>query len=482
MANEEHLRVLKRGVAAWNEWRRNNPSLQPDLFQADLRKSPLCQANLSGVQLTDADLTGANLRSADLQSVRADLATFRDADIERATLREASLIGANLEGANLSEADLSKAALLGARLREAHLPGAKLHKAHLSGAKLIQANLCGATLSKIVALEANLSKADLSGTDLTEANLCAADLSHSTLKRANLSHAYLPAAILQEVDLTEANLCAADLRSVDLRAARLKATNFSKADLCDADLSSADLSETNFSQALLRKTRFTGAQFIATNLCDADLTESLIYGVSAWDVKLNARTKQQNLIIALPDQQTAVIRVDNIKVAQFIYLLLDNREIRDVIETITGKAVLILGSFSEDRKPVLDALRDELRREEHNYLPIVFDFQPSTNQTTIETIKTLAGMSRFVIADLTNARSVLQELQAVVPSLPSVAVQLMIEKTAHEHGMLDYIRRYRSVVEQAYEYEDLREVIDSIKDKIILPAEAKLREIRRSWT
>ena len=91
-----------------------------------------------------------------------------------------------------------------------------------------------------------------------------------------------------------------------------------------------------------------------------------------WDIKVDDRTKQQNLIIT--DSDEPVITVDNIKVAQFIYLLLNNQEIRDVIDTITSKAVLILGRFSDERKPILDAIRDELRK--HNYLPIMFDFRP----------------------------------------------------------------------------------------------------------
>jgi hypothetical protein len=45
---------------------------------------------------------------------------------------------------------------------------------------------------------------------------------------------------------------------------------------------------------------------------------------------------------------------------------------RDVIDTITSKAVLILGRFTDERKAVLDALREELRKRD--YLPILFDF------------------------------------------------------------------------------------------------------------
>jgi hypothetical protein len=208
------------------------------------------------------------------------------------------------------------------------------------------------------------------------------------------------------------------------------------------------------------------------------LTGSSVYGVSVWDIKVDDHTCQQNLVITPLDE--AVITVDNIKVAQFIYLLLNNKEIRDVIDTIGKKAVLILGRFSEERKAILDAIRDELRKPEHNYLPIVFDFQPSANQTTIETVKTLANMARFVIADLTDARSVLQELQAIVPGLPSVAVRLLIKKSEHEYGMLDFIRQFRSVVENTYEYESLEEVITSIKENVIGPAEAKVKELRPS--
>jgi hypothetical protein len=142
--------------------------------------------------------------------------------------------------------------------------------------------------------------------------------------------------------------------------------------------------------------------------------------------------------------------------------------------------VLILGRFSDDRKPVLDAMRDELRKPEHNYLPMVCDFEPSVNQTSIETIKTLASMARFVIADITDARSVLQELGVIVPTLPTVAIRLLIKKSEHEYGMLDYIRAYRSVVEKTYEYESLEELIASIKENIIGPAEAKVKELRPS--
>jgi hypothetical protein len=178
---------------------------------------------------------------------------------------------------------------------------------------------------------------------------------------------------------------------------------------------------------------------VETNLVDATLTDCGIYGISAGNVKLNERTKQQGLIIT-PGGEPAVT-VDDLEVAQFVYLLLLNEKVRHVIDTITSKVVLILGRFSiPERKQVLDALRDELRKR--NYVPVVFDFEKPRSQTTVNTIVLLARMARFVIADISDAKSVLQELQAIVPSSPKLAVQPIIVAGQEEPGMFDSFEAY----------------------------------------
>jgi len=230
------------------------------------------------------------------------------------------------------------------------------------------------------------------------------------------------------------------------------------ANLEGANLSDADLNET---------------QLIETDFRQANLTGSSIYGISARDVKVDSGTQQQNLIITPSGEP--VIMVDNIKVAQFIYLLVTNEEVRDVIDTITSKAVLILGRFSPERKVILDRLREELRAR--HYVPILFDFEQAKSRDTVETIRILAGMAKFVIADLTDAKSVLQELQAIVPNLPSVVVRFIMMKSEREPGMLDHIRRFPWVIDGAFEYETVEEVIGSINDSILNPVEAKLREL-----
>jgi hypothetical protein len=101
-------------------------------------------------------------------------------------------------------------------------------------------------------------------------------------------------------------------------------------------------------------------------------------------VKLDG-ARQENLIMTPPDQPE--ITVDNLEVAQFIYLLLHNERIRHVIDTITSKVVLILGRFTEERKVVLDALREELRQRDHT--PVLFDFDMQARARVIALLPTI---------------------------------------------------------------------------------------------
>jgi hypothetical protein len=190
-----------------------------------------------------------------------------------------------------------------------------------------------------------------------------------------------------------------------------------------------------------------------------------------WNTNLIG-AQQTDLVIT--HLREPVITVDNLEVAQFIYLLLNNEKIREIIDTITSKAVLILGRFTTERKAVLDAMREELRRR--NYLPILFDFEKPVSRDLTETISTLAHMARFVIADLTDVKSIPQELERIVPDLPSVPVQPILQASAREYGMFEHFKRYPWVLE-TYQYESLEEVIAALTEKVIGPAELKAKEL-----
>jgi hypothetical protein len=143
MANPEHLEILKRGVEAWNKWRKDNPEVLADLFQANLQSTDLYGANLGEADLRRANLRGADLLGADLG--RADLrgANLLASDIGEGNLRRANLRGADLGEANLGAADLYGADLGGANLSKAYLDWANLRAADLHDADLSQSFLNG---------------------------------------------------------------------------------------------------------------------------------------------------------------------------------------------------------------------------------------------------------------------------------------------------------------------------------------------------
>ncbi len=210
-----------------------------------------------------------------------------------------------------------------------------------------------------------------------------------------------------------------------------------------------------------------------TNLPGADLTGCLIYGVSAWGLKLDRGTKQQNLVITQWSEPE--ITVDNIEVGQFIYLMLHNQKIRDVIDTITSKAVLILGRFTEERKAVLDALRKELRKRD--YLPILFDFAVPERRNFTETVTLLARMARFIIADLTDPSSIPQELQAIIPSVRVPIQPLLLEGSSLYSMFKDFDPLDFHWVLPVYRYKEPEQLLAALAEKVIAPAEGKVKAL-----
>jgi hypothetical protein len=136
--------------------------------------------------------------------------------------------------------------------------------------------------------------------------------------------------------------------------------------------------------------------------------------------------------------------------------------------------VLILGRFTVERKDVLDALREALR--DRDYSPVLFDFDKPISKTTAETISTMAGLARFVIADLINAKSVLLELERIVPKNPSLPIQPLLLSTQEKPGMLDSLEPYPWFLD-VYRYSNQIHLLESIED-VIKPADEMARLFR----
>jgi uncharacterized protein YjbI with pentapeptide repeats len=287
----------------------------------------------------------------------------------------------------------------------------------------------------------------------------------------------------EPIDFSNANLIKAKLNDAHLERANFHEANLGQADLTGAHLNEAhfcrtDLYATILSGAELYRANLQGTQMAMTDLRGAKLIECKVYGMSAWDLKMEGVIQRDYKIIYTKENKNGSweenhIEVSDLRMAQFIYLLLHNENISYVIDTITSKAVLILGRFSEEHKPVLDLIRENLNK--YNYVSILFDFQNTTRQSWYEIIITLAGMARFIIADVTDARLVREELRVIAEKYPSKPIQPILLQNKDEYPDLKDLRKgYKSVLE-TYTYIDKEEIIQTLKEAIIDPAEAWLK-------
>lgn len=299
--------------------------------------------------------------------------------------------------------------------------------------------------------------------DLTDAALASAKLGNTNLNGAKLGWANL-----YRADLRHADLRGADLNGANLNMARLAGAILSGANLEGVDLYRADLRKADLRNAVLR-----GASLVDTNLEGANLSGAYVYGISVWNVQLSAAI-ESDLVITRSDQSP--IQVDHLEVAQFIYLLLNNEKIRTVIDTVTSKVVLILGRFTRDRKVVLNKIRDELRTRD--YVPVLFDFLKPASRNLTQTVSTLAHLARFVIADITDAKSIPQELERIVPHLPSVPIQPLLLASHRKYGMFSDFEDYPWVL-KPFIYQSQSALVAALDKKVIAPAEARLKKIDR---
>lgn len=264
-----------------------------------------------------------------------------------------------------------------------------------------------------------------------------------------------------------------DLSWANLRAADLRGANLSNADLSEAVLIMANLNNSDLTKANLTKADLSKVSFVETKIESADLSYSSIYGISAWNLKTNEDTKQLGL--AITQKGEPIINVDNIEIAQFIYLLLKHENLRQVLNSVTERGVLILGRFGGGGIEVLSAVAEGLR--EMKYLPIIFNFERPRDRNYTETIKTLAGLSRFVVVDLSGP-SVPQELYATVPhfKIPFVPI---LEKGKQRYSMFADILEYEWVMKPIVEFESTESLIKNLPLKIVKPAEKRLGKRRK---
>lgn len=313
---------------------------------------------------------------------------------------------------------------------------------------------------------AQLSQTSWTDIDLSKRHLNGLDFSDLKLGGACFNEAHLENAKFERCDLHYAKFGFAKLQGADFRRAGLKGVAFRKSKLMHADLTESNLEETDFTDADLSGASLVGARLVGTVIEGATLTGCRVYGLSAWDIQ--GTPKDQSGLIVTP-ASAATVTVDSLEMAQAIHLLSNHRNMLKLIDTYSSKVALLLGRFKKRRKKVLDAVRRRLA--DMDLAPVVFDFDEPRNRDKTETVIAIASIARFVIVDITNASyNVAQELNAIIPNLPSVPVRPVLMEGHKEPALFEHWQGHASVLD-TFRYRDTEHLLSSLEQIVPCPSQ-----------
>jgi hypothetical protein len=266
---------------------------------------------------------------------------------------------------------------------------------------------------------------------------------------------------------------------LNLRDSIFEDAHFEEGDFSGANFSGATFRNTKFNKTILTRAIFDDATFVncslnRVNLVEAsflvkEITETVVYGLSAWDMAISDESKQSKLVIEktyelysdLVAQGKVPMTVDDIELAQFIHYLGNHKKMRDTLNILSEMGVLLLGRFKDGGLERLYTLRELLKGK--GYMPMIFDFDRPDSSSLIDTVVTMAGLAKFVVADLSGP-SVGQELSAILSSTrkpvfafgkPNALIGDLADKSGTEIVMGDESRLLMSLEESLPELERL---------------------------
>lgn len=252
---------------------------------------------------------------------------------------------------------------------------------------------------------------------------------------------------------------------------------FEEGDFSRVNFINCEFTNVKFNKTILTDSNFDGAVFINCSLNRVNLTNSIftvkqisqtvIYGISAWDIVTSEDSIQNELVIEKTyDLYSDIIQsgripmmVDNIELAQFIYYLSNHKKIRDTLNILNNKGVLILGRFADGGLERLHKVREWFAAR--NYIPMIFDFEHLESMDRTETIVTMGGLSKIVLADVSGS-SVPHELHAILINFLKPVIAFHEDKP---YSMMDDLVRKNRFF-QALAYEDMSGLIEQLPEKV----------------
>ncbi len=333
----------------------------------------------------------------------------------------------------------------------------------------------------------NAGRVDLRGAPLYHLDLRGVDLSYADLRRADLSRA-------SATKLNHANLRGCTLRHTDFSSAKLEEAKLAKTCLVETMLTGADLRGADLRGAVL-----IGTSMYRTDLRGTMLTGAAIWGVNAWDVRKDAATREDSLFVlsslgtdgqfftekellewaeerssGRPSESD--VRVDGLAAATFVGMMLGNPTPQWAIKASTDRFVLLLGRFEGKEGNVLKEVQDALRGS--GWVPVKFDFPQLRNRDMIETVAVMAGLSCFIIANMSDPRSVALESLLVTQSF-AVPFVPILRRGKKQLEMFDALQSKYDWVLSTVRYSSVNDLLERLEASVIIPAKETNRRLQR---
>lgn len=255
----------------------------------------------------------------------------------------------------------------------------------------------------------------------------------------------------------------------------LKHASFNQVTFSEVGFSGSILTNCIFKHCILEKLDLYGASLINSEFYDSSIIDCDIFGANIWSIKTE-NTVQRDLKMPYKEQKNdsdkEQITIDDIELGNIVYLLAVNSNFTKFIDQSKSSFVLVLGRFGENITR-LNSIKKKLREEK--FSPIVFDFKSPNTLDLIEVIILLSLLSKFIIVDLSEPRSVPAELQSILSTLMIPVVPILYKRST-VYGTYSFTNRYKWVL-PVLVFDDIKDVLSIFRKAIIDPANKVYEEI-----
>lgn len=209
----------------------------------------------------------------------------------------------------------------------------------------------------------------------------------------------------------------------------------------------------------------------------------LTHGFFDWGLYMVYMPSPQAELFPRKDTTTkrhqAKIKQDHKKIvatATEMVKVMDKNEYKEPINESLNRQVLILGRFSPRRKKILDALKKILKEHPGGYLPLLLDGKKPKNITLGEWGLYSAIASKFIIADMSEPKSIPDELRGIIPQCPSRPVVPIVNWSGKEYALAEEWALRKNVAQPTIRYKNEEDLSRKVENEVI-PAVEKLLKI-----